>query len=152
MKINLNVLLTLVHEVFEMSGSCLYQILCYLCVPCECCTLAPSHKGHLRTQQDATHWKGKYILVSMDYCVTIHNILQKSECSIHITGWPALWLSMPFGHIHNTAAPIIFAQSVCLYGLTQQFENNHADFHRILYFKILQKNLYSHSNHHLDHF
>jgi hypothetical protein len=49
------VLLTLVHEVFEMSGSCLYQILCCLYVPCECCTVAPSHKGHLRIQQDATH-------------------------------------------------------------------------------------------------
>lgn len=76
------VLLTLAHEVFEMSGSCLYQILCCPYVPCECCTVAPSHKDHLRIQQDATHWKRKYILVSMDYCVTVHNMSQESECSI----------------------------------------------------------------------
>jgi hypothetical protein len=69
----------------------------------------------------------------------------------HTTGPSFLRLSMPFGHIHNTAAPIKFAQSVCLYGCTEQLENCHADFHEILYLKILQKN-YSHSSFHLDHF
>jgi hypothetical protein len=55
------------------------------------------------------------------------------------TGLSALQLSVPFGHVHNTAAPIKFAQSVCLYGCTEQL-NDHADFHKILYLKILQKN------------
>lgn len=54
------VLLTLIHEVFEMSGSCPYQILYYLYAPCECCTVIFSHKGRLKIRQDAAHWKKIY--------------------------------------------------------------------------------------------